>query len=236
MNENVTPSAMNDQLREKTLAEAVSAASPTLEDRLASAAAPLLAPKRRIDLAAAVLPDVGNIEAVEVLEVRELKGAGKSFTPDVASALTFLGIAYKRPDKFDPTYQIIVGDLQFEPLIVSLARPLVFVPVFSWSTQEVVLLPIKINNFGERILIALQKVQPAFPNIKVFIRWNDVKRRFDVKRIQMTDQEAAIIRRVCWPSREQILDALNPNAFEDMEGLAAANEEIKILLGAREVE
>ena len=40
-------------------------------------------PRRRIDLTTAVLPEPGNLAAVESLTVRELKGPGQTFTANL---------------------------------------------------------------------------------------------------------------------------------------------------------
>src|SRR5262245_16144927 len=43
---------------------------------------PGLQPKRKVDLARAALPDLGSLQTVESLAVRELKGVGAMLTPN----------------------------------------------------------------------------------------------------------------------------------------------------------
>ena len=52
----------------------------------------------------------------------------------------------------------------------------------------------------------------------------------------MTAQERELIARTVWPKREQILDALAMTAFDKLDDLVAANDEIRTLLNSREVE
>ena len=45
-----------------------------------------------------------------------------------------------------------------------------------------------------------------------------------------------MVEKLHWPSKECILDALSTTAFDNIEDLAAANEEIRTLLSSREVD
>lgn len=187
--------------------------------------------RRKINLDLAVLPEPGAGETVEVLSVREMKGIGATFTPNITAMLTFFGIAYKPPGEFDTVHQILAGPLQNDSRVLRLARRIAFVPAYDWRAHEVVLHPIKLP-YGQRVQVSLQKLQPRFPYVKVFIYWAGSKQ--EVKPTKLTEQEKGIIDQVRWPDREQILDALEVTSFDNIEDLAAANEDVRTFLGAEE--
>jgi hypothetical protein len=197
--------------------------------------AALLRPKRKVDLSTAVLPGLGTIKAVEALTVRELKGVGASFTPHLELAVVLYGLAYKPPPGFETVYQIVAGPLLADARVLGQARRLAFVPAFSWATLEVVLMPINLSRFGHLVLIDLQRLQPSFPSFKAFVQWSEAKKRHIVYRDELTAQEAGVIEKVRWPTREQVLEALSTSAYDDIDDLAAANEEVGALLRSREV-
>ena len=116
------------------------------------------------------------------------------------------------------------------------AKRISFLPVFSWATFEVVLLPVKETTYGRRVLDDLRKLAPQFPHFKVFVEWDASRKRHVVYRNVLNDQEVSLIAGVKWPSHEEILDALSATAYDDLEDLKAANDDIRTLLQSREVE
>lgn len=198
---------------------------------------PVPSPKRKVDLTAAVLPGLGKVATVESLDVRELKGVGASFTPNVDAAMAFHGLVYKPQGEFEAAHQILTGSLLNDSRVMSRVQRITFVPAFIWNALEVVLLPIRLTSFGQRVLLDLQKLQPKFPQFKCFIQWNEAKKRHIVHYDdQLSEPELRAIKDVRWPTREQILEALSANAFDNLGELAAANEDVKALLAAKEVE
>ena len=193
-------------------------------------------PKRRVDLSTAQLPGIGGLQAVETLTIRERKGVGATFTPNVAATLMFHGLVYKPQGEFDGLYQIIAGPLLHDPRIANRATRIAFVPALDWSAVEVVLVPIKLSKHGQRVLSDLQKLEPRFPAYKAFIQWVETKRRHVVYFDELSEPEGAIIAKVKWPTQEQMLDALSAVAFETIEDLAAANEDVRALLKSRQVD
>ena len=79
---------------------------------------PGLKPRRKIDLTRAALPEVGSMGMVESLLVREMKGVGAMFTPNLEAALTFYSLIYKPEGEFDPRFQIVTGDLLNDPRVM----------------------------------------------------------------------------------------------------------------------
>jgi hypothetical protein len=209
-------------------------AAPTGPAELAPV--PLLASRRKVDLATVEMSNLAVATPVEQLVVREMKGIGQTFTPNLAGALTFRGLVYKPAGEYEEVHQIIAGPLLLKPLIASRLKMTTFVPTFSWSTLEVVLAPFKMTKFGMRVLQALQSLQSEFPDLKVFYEWESSKKRHVVQSLPMTAQERELIAKVIWPSKDQIIEALQITAFDNIDVLAAANEEIRTLLSARMVE
>ncbi len=195
-----------------------------------------LTPSRRVDLRTVVMDGLPETTAVETLDVRELKGIGATFTPNMAQALPFRGLEYKPEGEFDAVYQIIAGPLLHDPRIVGRLKTITFVPAYAWSTCEIVLAPFKGTKFGMRVLHCLRSLQPEFPNVKVFVEWNESRKRHLVQSMAMTSQERDLISKVAWPTRDQVLDALSMTAFDSLDDLTAANDEIRALLNSREVE
>jgi hypothetical protein len=197
---------------------------------------PTIQPKRKIDLAHAMLPDPGALQTVESLCVRELKGVGAMFTPNLSGILMFMGLVYKPQGEYEAQYQIIIDQLMTDPRVMRYAKRIVFTPVYNWSMFEMILLPVKLTTFGRRVLDDLQKLQPRFPHFKAFIEWDGTRKRHMVRWDTLTEQEQGIIVTVKWPAREDILDALSATAYDDLETLAEANDDIRTLLRSHEVE
>jgi hypothetical protein len=195
-----------------------------------------LQPKRKIDLAKAILPDPGSERTVEILCVREVKGVAAYFTPNLGATLTFHGLVYKPQDEYETHYQIVSGRLQDEPRVMRYAKRIGFVPAYVWSSSDIALLPYKLTTFGRRVLHDLQELQPRFPDLKIFVEWDGTCKRHVVHYEDLTDQEKAVIAKIAWPSREQILDALSATAYDDLSELIEANEDIKALFRSREVQ
>jgi hypothetical protein len=197
---------------------------------------PLLTPTHRVDLSTVVMDALPHATPIESLEVREMKGIGATFTPNMAVALQFKGLVYKPEGEFESQHQIIAGDLLRDPRVVARTCGILFVPSLAWSTCDLVVVPFKITRFGVRVIRTLQSLEPRFPNFKVFIEWNDRKKKHTVNEVEMTPQECELIAKTVWPSREQLLDALQVVAFDNITELAVANDTIRTLLGSREVE
>lgn len=198
--------------------------------------APMPQIKRKIDLRGAELPPLLETRPVESLVVREKKGAGATFTPNTSIALSFYGLVCRPPEEFESLYQIVTGELINDPRITNRAKKLVFVPSFDWSAHELILVPLKLNKFGVRVFTDLKKLETLFPNFKVFVEWNEIKRRHVVHQLDLSAPEREIIARMKWPDRDEILDALSAEAYDNIEDLAADNADIAALLSAREVE
>jgi hypothetical protein len=171
--------------------------------------------------------------AVESLTVQECKGVGQTFSANMDGMLSFHGLVYKH--EYETTYQVIAGPLLNDPRVMSRATRIAFVPAYSWSTFEVVLLPVKLTIYGRRVLEDLWKVQPEFPNRKTFVHWDPAKKRHIVFVDDLCDQECSIIAGVKWPTKEQILEALQATAFDNLDDLVGANEEIRALVTSKEV-
>src|SRR5262249_8877005 len=146
-------------------------------------------PKRKVDLARAALPDLGVLQTVESLSVRELKGVGAMFTSNLTATLVFFGLVFKPQGEYETLYQIVTGSLVSDPRIMRYAKRIAFVPVFSWSSFEMVLLPVKLTSYGRRVLDDLQKLQPRFPNFKSFIEWDPNRKRHVLHWDVLTNQE-----------------------------------------------
>jgi hypothetical protein len=100
---------------------------------------------------------------------------------------------------------------------------------------EVVLAPFKSTTHGRRTLDTLQKLRPRFPLFKSYVEWDDGIKRHQVYQDDLTEQEAAIIAAVKWPTREKMLDALSPLAVDNLADLIADNPEIRAALTSKEV-
>jgi hypothetical protein len=194
-------------------------------------------PKRTVDLSTAVLPGLGDYKLVDRLAVRELKGAGATFSPNLEGALAFHGLVYKPKGAFEAAHQIIFGPLLTNARVVSRAQRIVFLPVFDWGSLEIVLLPVKQTTYGQRVLVDLQQLQKKHSlHVKAFIQWEERRRRHVVYHDDLSQQEKTAIGQVKWPTREQILEDLAASAYNDINELADANQDIRTLLSAREVD
>jgi hypothetical protein len=174
--------------------------------------------------------------AVESLVVRELKGVGVAFTPNLDAMLMFHGLSYKPPHEYESVYQVVAPPLNNDPRVMSRASRIAYVPAFSWSTFEVVLAPFKLTSFGLRVLDNLRTLQPRFPRYKCFTQWDAAKRRHVVYFDDLSEQELGVILGTKWPTRDEILDTLQVAAFDNLDALAAANAEIHALVHSREVQ
>lgn len=210
------------------------AAASGLPSRLPPAQ-PVVPPRRKLDLSLAALPQVGDLQPVQQLGVREFKGVGSQFTAHIDSALAFHGLVHQPPGEYETHYQIIAGDLLKDPRIVRLAKRIAFIPVYAWSAFEVALMPLKVTTFGQRVIADLTKLRAKFPLYKAFVTWDAGKKRHVVYEESLSPGEAELIGGVAWPSREEIAAALEVTAFDDLTDLMAANEEVHTLLTAREV-
>jgi hypothetical protein len=203
---------------------------------LAPSTVPLLLPKRKVDLATVEMSGLPATTPVEQLLVREVKGIGAPFTPNLKTALSFYGLVHKPEGEFDKVYQPVGGSLLNDPRVAGRLRTIIFVPAFLWATLEVVIAPWRMTTYGAHVLQALQSLQPQFPNFKVFVEWSEQKKRHVVRENDMTPQEQELISKFTWPTKVQIIEALQMCAFDNIDDLAAANAEIKTLLSSREVE
>ena len=205
-------------------------------DRPKLTAAKLLVPKHKVDLSTASLGPMPETIPVEQLEIREMRGIGVTFTPNLAEAQVFKGLVHQPEGEFETTYQIIAGSLLHDQRILSRSRSITFIPSFSWQTCEVVIVPFKSTRYGTRVLQTLRSMHHRFPAYKVYVEWNELKRRQVVHEMVMTPEERELISRIIWPTRAQVIEALQMSAYDNLDELAAANEKIRILLQSREVE
>lgn len=204
--------------------------------RLLPQGEPLPTPRRKVDLSTVAMPVAGKIAAVESLVVRDLKGPGAIFSAKLESALTYHCLISKHKGTFKDRFDVIAGSLLADPRLTGSLRRVTFIPAFHWGEMETVLLPIKDTEFGKQVLIDLHKVQSQKPLVKTYIQWSDDRGRHVVYFDELTPQQAEIIAKVSWPTTAQIQDALSGYAYDTLEDLAAANENVKAMLTAREVE
>jgi len=195
-----------------------------------------LQPRRKIDLSTAVLPEPGLAATVESLEIRDLKGPGCPYTPNLEVQVPLPGLVYKPHGEYQDVHQIIAGHLLDDPRVMKRSRRIIFVPAFSWSTLEMVLVPYKCTRFGRRVLEDLRTVQPMFPNLKVWVEWDDLRRRHFVNYDELTQQEARMLASAKYPTFEQALDALSAYAFDNIKDLIAVNDEMRIVCSSKEVQ
>ena len=205
-------------------------------DRPGLSPVPLLSPKRKVDLATIEMSGLPATTPVEQLVVHKTKGIATPFTPNLGLALSFRGLVYKPEGEFDESYQLVAGPLLNDSRVVSRLKQIVFIATYLWAQCEVVLAPWKMTKHGAHVVQTLQSLQSRFPNIKLFVEWSDLKKRHVVHDVAMTPQERELVSKVTWPTRDQMIDALQLSAFDDIVDLAAANAEIKTLLSSREVE
>jgi hypothetical protein len=173
---------------------------------------------------------------VDTLVVRELRGVGIMFTPKLDALMNFHGLVYKPAGEYQANYQIVTGPLLNEPRVSRSAKIISFAPTFSWSNHEVVLTPFKLTTFGRLVLDALHKLNHRFPSYKAFVVWDASRRRHVVHYDDLTPQEQAVIDGVTWPGEAAILEALTPIAYDNLDDLAAANDDIRALIRFTEVE
>jgi hypothetical protein len=197
--------------------------------------ASVLQTKRKVELTRAALPTQGDPQAVESLSVRVLKGVGASFTPYLNAMLTYFGLEYAPRGEFQKQYQIVDGPLLDDPRVMRHARRIAFVPVYSWSTYELSLLPVKQSIHGRRVLDDLKKLQPRFPNFQAYIEWVDNRKRHVVYSYPLTAAEQNVITAVKWPTPEEVREALCDIGYDHIDDLAQANDDIRLMLQAREV-
>jgi hypothetical protein len=190
--------------------------------------------KHKVDLTLAVLSGQNKLQAVECLAVQEIKGIGAMFTPDLNAKLGFPGLVSKRG--YDNVYQIINGPLLDDPRIMKHASLIAFVPAYNWSTFEVVLRPVKKSGPGVRMLADFERLQAHFPNYNAYVEWDDVRFRHIVRWTMLTSQEQGVIGQVKWPTQAQIISALNPLAYDNLDDLAQVNDNVRLMLQSREVQ
>ncbi len=197
---------------------------------------PIAAPTpRKLDLSRAALPAVGDLRPVQRLGVREVKGAGNWFTPNLDCAFWVRAIAFKPPGSFDAQYQIVAGSALEDPRVARLTHLTAFIAAYAWSTTEVVLLPQKLSSHGQRVVADLRTLQHEFPNFKVFKLWDEAKHRHVVYRESLSPGEAALMSGVEWPDLAAFTEALELTAYHSVEDLRAVNDDVRAMLGAREV-
>jgi hypothetical protein len=229
--ENLNPATSNDPPIADLTQHPADGAGPDTE----LAALPAIESPRNIDLRLATLPAAHALRTIDNLMVRELKGLGTMFTPNVDAALDFFGLAYKPRGVFETQYQIIAGPLLNDPRVKRLASPVSFVPAFSWSTLEVVLAPYKLTAHGQRTLQLLRKLNNRFPNFKVLVEWVATRQHHVVRYSELSPNEMALIDGVHWPTADEVLEALGAVAFNNLDKLMAANEIVRQSISAREV-
>jgi hypothetical protein len=193
-------------------------------------------PKRKIDLSCVAQAAPGNVRTVESLRVQELKGVGAWLTPQLTGAVVLLGLVYRPPGEYAAAYQILGPSLQDHPLLRRYAKPIAFVPVYSWCTLEVVLMPVKLTSFGRLIIDDLRKLAPRFPHFKAFLEWDGARRRHLVHYDELPPHEKSVIDAVQWPRLEEVLETLSAAAYDSLDDLMEANEDIHAVRRSRVVE
>jgi hypothetical protein len=173
---------------------------------------------------------------VTTLEVRELKGLAQCFTPNLGLAMGGNAIAYRAPGQYEATFQLLGRRLSNDPRLNCLATLINFTPAFSWASQEVVLLPLRTTHHGQRVTGCLRKLHRQFPSFRCSVTWSEPTKRHVVRAYALNEQERELIAGVAWPGPDQILEALSESLFDDIDKLAAVNEDVRQLLTAREVE
>ena len=123
-------------------------------------------PNRKIDLPTAELRRVSRPEAAEQLTIRNLKGPHAIYTPNLAAALLFKGLAYKPRGVFTETYQLLAGPPLDDPRLLKVAIPIGFIPAFDFGARKVILVPLKLNRHGKRILPRSAKGRKALPELE----------------------------------------------------------------------
>jgi len=195
---------------------------------------PLPKLRRKVDLSISAMA-LAEIKTVESLMVQELRGPGAAFTANLEHALIFNGIAYRPKGAFETTYQIVAGPLLTDSRVLGRMYRIIFLPAFAWTSLEMVLLPIKLSKYGQRVLVDLQSQNPHFPTIKSYIEWSGAKHRHVVYVAELRPHERSIIEKVVWPTREHVQEALSLYAYDNINDLAVTNEDVRILLTSREV-
>jgi hypothetical protein len=192
-------------------------------------------PPKKINLTLGSLPVALDLDPVTQLSVRELKGVGQTFTANYDAAHQFHGLSYKPAGSFENLYQIVAGEALNHPRVARHAQLIAFVPAFAWSTYEVVLMPVKSTTYGRLVLGDLRKLRDQFPSYKAFVQWEEMKRRHVVYRGSLTAAESDLVTRVEWPSLAAIVETLGLIAFDSVEELSKANENIRAVISAQEV-
>lgn len=197
---------------------------------------PVVYEAKQIDLVAVAMPVAGDVLQVSQLEIRELKGPAHMFTANLELAYQFRGIAYKPPGSFESQFQVVAGDILHDPRVMKLTQMIAFIAVYSWAAFENVLLPVKMNSYGQKVLTDLKQLQHRLPAAhKAFILWDEKRRRHVVSYQLLSAEETELIAKVVWPTKHEILDAVKAVAFDTVKALSEANEDLRNMLTAKEV-
>lgn len=196
---------------------------------------PLPQPPRRVDLSPVNLSLVPDALPVESLRVREMKGIGSTFTPNLSTSLTFKGIVYTPSHGYEKEYHLLGKNLLAESRLAAHIQAITFTAALDWSTCDVVLMPIKATRLGRLVMQDLVKEQPHFSHRKYYIEWVQTKRRHVLNQAELTGDEIELLGKAHWPTQEEIIGALQVTAFDNLNELVEANAEVRLIINSREV-
>ncbi len=193
-------------------------------------------PRRKLILESVDLLGVVAAEPISQLAIRDLKGPGGVYTPNLAHALKLKGIIHKPPGQYQSDYQLLAGAPIRDARLASLIKVIAFVPAFVWSSLELVLLPIPMTTNGNRVFSDLQKLTTSYElKFKAYTVWDSTQFRHRIFRVGLDEGEVAVIDGIPWPTKEEILDVLQESAFDDVAALAKVNDNVRTILTATEV-
>jgi hypothetical protein len=199
------------------------------------AGTPVVSRPRKLGLTLAMLPTADDLRTVARLAVREMRGPGQKFTPNLSATYQFRGLTYRPAGTYGAQYHLLTETALQDHRLARWARPIAFILSFSWESLEPVLVPMKLTSFGQEVLRDLTKIPVAFPDFRAYVEWDQDRHRHVVAWEQLTGDEKSLVQGVEWPGRDTILDALDPLAYDSADALASVNEDVKTRLAAREV-
>jgi hypothetical protein len=198
---------------------------------------PNLPPSSYPELPEPVLAKPTGFRAVERLEVQELKGPANLFTPNCILKHDYLALSHPTPGSlFSTSYQILAGDLLNDSRVTRHAHTVTFIPVWRWSSNSFVIIPIKQTQNGEKVVEAFESLQHMWPRYKVFMLWDQKKRRHIVRWAHLSELEFRAISSATWTEREEVREALRRYAFDALDRLVSANDELATVIHSTEVE
>lgn len=188
---------------------------------------------RRLGITLAKLDAGPTVDYSEPMEVKEYRGATELFTPGMGLARQCRGFAFKAPTAFGYSFQLPADGLLTDPRVQELATSLVFVPVYLWQARRFGVLAVRMNQHGDHIVARLQAVA-AEGHCKALIRWSKDVNKFVVGRIRLKDAERELLDSLVWPGEDEVREALEALAVDDLDHLRRVNPTVAALLDAEE--